>query len=29
MVPTDDADHRVAYLMELRKAEVPLPEAKE
>jgi cytochrome c oxidase cbb3-type subunit II len=29
VVPTDDADNLVAYLMELRKAETPLPEAKE
>ncbi|MBN9523748.1 cbb3-type cytochrome c oxidase subunit II [bacterium] len=29
VVPTADADHLVAYLLELRKAETPLPEAKE
>jgi cytochrome c oxidase cbb3-type subunit II len=29
IVPTDDGDNLVAYLMELRKAETPLPEAKE
>jgi cytochrome c oxidase cbb3-type subunit 2 len=29
VVPTADADNLVAYLMELRKAETPLPEAKE
>lgn len=29
IVPTDDADNLVAYLLELRKAETPLPEAKE
>ncbi|HEX4607261.1 MAG TPA: cbb3-type cytochrome c oxidase subunit II [Urbifossiella sp.] len=29
IVPTDDAENLVAYLLELRKAETPLPEAKE
>lgn len=29
IIPTDDAESLVAYLMELRKAETPLPEAKE
>ena len=29
VVPTDDAENLVAYLMELKKAETPLPEAKE
>jgi cytochrome c oxidase cbb3-type subunit 2 len=29
IVPTADADNLVAYLLELRKAETPLPEAKE
>lgn len=29
VVPTDDAENLVAYLLELRKAETPLPEAKE
>ncbi len=29
IVPTDEADSLVAYLLALRKAEVPLPEAKE
>jgi cytochrome c oxidase cbb3-type subunit 2 len=29
VVPTADADNLVAYLLELRKAETPLPEAKE
>jgi cytochrome c oxidase cbb3-type subunit 2 len=29
VLPTDDAENLVAYLMELKKAETPLPEAKE